>query len=63
VVLTEEKIVKNKIATQAEVDKIKNAINQEIEDALKFAEESDYPLGSELYDDNYVQEDYPFIMD
>jgi pyruvate dehydrogenase E1 component alpha subunit len=63
VVLTEEKIVENKIATQAEVDKIKNAINQEIEDALKFAEESDYPLGSELYDDNYVQEDYPFIMD
>jgi len=29
--------------------------------AVKFAEESDYPLGSELYDDNYVQENYPFL--
>ena len=63
VFLTEEKIIKDKIATKAAVDKIKAAIDKEIDDAMKFAEESDYPLGSELYDDNYVQQDYPFIMD
>lgn len=63
VLTTEEKIVKEKIATQAEIDKIKAAIETEIEEAVKFADESPWPLPSELYDDNYVQEDYPFITD
>jgi len=63
VLLIQDKMLKNKLASQKEIDKIKAAIDQEIEDALKFAEESDYPLGSELYDDNYVQKDYPFIVD
>lgn len=63
VLLIVNKMIDNKLATQAEIDKIKTAIDQEIEDALVFAEESDYPLGSELYDDNYVQKDYPFIVD
>jgi len=63
IVMIVNKMIDQKIATQAEIDKIKSAIDEEIEDALKFAEESDYPLGSELYDDNYVQEDYPFIVD
>jgi pyruvate dehydrogenase E1 component alpha subunit len=62
-VLTENKILENGIATQAEVTKIKDAIDAEIEDAMKFAEESEYPLPSELYEDNYMQKDYPFIMD
>ena len=61
--VTERKIIKNGFATEAEVEKIKAAIDAEVEDAMKFAEESDFPLGSELYDDNYVQKDYPFIMD
>jgi len=59
--LTEEKIVKNKIATQKEIDKIKESILAEMDEAYKFADESEYPLGSELYDDNYVQENYPFL--
>ena len=59
----ETKILEDKIATQREVDNIKDAIRAEIEAAVIFAENSDYPLGSELYDDNYVQKDYPFIMD
>lgn len=60
---TEKDILDNKIATEAEVKAIKDKIKAEIEDAVKFADESDFPLGSELYDDNYVQKDYPFIMD
>ncbi len=63
VFLTEEKIVKDKIASQADVDKIKEAIEAEIKNAMEFAENSPLPLGSELYEDNYVQKDYPFIMD
>lgn len=63
IILIVNKMIDNKIATQAEIDKIKAAIDKEVEDALVFAEESDYPLGSELYEDNYVQKDYPFIVD
>jgi pyruvate dehydrogenase E1 component alpha subunit len=59
----ETKILKEKIASKKEIDNIKDAIKAEIEAALIFAESSDFPLGSELYDDNYVQKDYPFIMD
>ncbi|MBT8231033.1 MAG: pyruvate dehydrogenase (acetyl-transferring) E1 component subunit alpha, partial [Bacteroidia bacterium] len=59
----EEKMIKNKIASQKEITAIGDKIKAEIEEAVKFAEESDFPLGSELYDDNYVQKDYPFIMD
>ncbi|MCB0646413.1 MAG: pyruvate dehydrogenase (acetyl-transferring) E1 component subunit alpha [Saprospiraceae bacterium] len=63
VLVTEKKIVDNGHASQEEIDAIKESINQEIEDAMAFAEASEYPLGSELYDDNYMQKDYPFIMD
>lgn len=62
-VIIEKKMLDNKIATQKEIDKIKADIETEIAEAMNFAEESDFPLGSELYDDNYVQEDYPFITD
>ena len=59
----ETKMISEKIASEKEIDAIKNSIADEIAEAVKFAEESDFPLGSELYDDNYVQKDYPFIMD
>ncbi len=61
VIVIEERIVKDKIATQKEIDKIKNDIKAEIDEAYKFADESKYPDPSELYTDNYVQEDYPFL--
>jgi len=61
--VTEKKILDNGFATAEEIKEIKATINKEIEDALKFAEESAYPDGSLLYADNYVQEDYPYIRD
>lgn len=63
IVMIVNKIIDNKLATQKEIDKIKAEIDAEIEGAMKFADESDFPLGSELYDDNYTQKDYPFITD
>jgi pyruvate dehydrogenase E1 component alpha subunit len=63
VLLTEQNILKNKIATKNEIDTIKEMIEAEIKDALEFAEASDWPLPSDLYEDNYTQEDYPFITD
>ena len=63
VLMTEQKILKDKIASQAEINQIKEAIEAEIKDALEFAEASDWPLPSDLYEDNYIQKDYPFITD
>lgn len=61
--MTEAKILEDKIATKKELDAIKAKIKEEIAAAVKFAEESDYPDGSLLYEDNYMQKDYPFIKD
>jgi pyruvate dehydrogenase E1 component alpha subunit len=61
--VTEKKMIENKIATEEEIKEIKAKINKEIEDALKFAEESSFPDGAELFSDNYLQEDYPYIKD
>jgi pyruvate dehydrogenase E1 component alpha subunit len=38
-------------------------IRDEIEDAVKFAEDSPLPDHSELYKDVYMQQDYPYITD
>lgn len=59
----EELIVRNKISTQSKIDAIKDSIKKEIDDAVKFSEESPWPEPEELYTDNYLQEDYPFIKD
>lgn len=59
--VTEEKILKEKIATEAEIQAIKDKIKEEIDDCVQFAENSPYPDASELYTDNYVESDYPFI--
>jgi len=61
--MTEAKILKDKIATEEEIKAIKDKIKAEIDAATKFAEESSYPDASGLYEDNYLQEDYPYIMD
>jgi pyruvate dehydrogenase E1 component alpha subunit len=61
--ITERTILDNKIATEDELKEIEDKIKEEIKAAVKFAEESDYPDPSELYTDNYLQEDYPFIRD
>ena len=63
IVITERNIVDNKIASQEEIDKIKAAIETEIAEAMEFADNSPLPMASDLYNDNYVQKDYPFIMD
>lgn len=59
----ESKLLSEKIATEDEVKKIQSQIKKEVEAAVKFAEESKFPDPSELYTDNYLQEDYPFIRD
>lgn len=45
------------------VEKAEAKVKAEVDEAVKFAEESPLPELSELYTDVYTQEDYPYIMD
>lgn len=56
-------IKENKWLTDKEIEDISAWVKNEIEEAIKFAEESPLPEASELYKDVYVQEDYPFIKE
>ena len=61
--ITEQAILENNLASEEEIEAIKAKIKIEIEEAVQFAEDSPYPDGAGLYDDNYMQEDYPFMRD
>jgi pyruvate dehydrogenase E1 component alpha subunit len=58
-----ETLLKNKWATEAELDALDEAVRKEVEEAVKFAEDSPMATAEELYNDVYHQKDYPFIMD
>jgi len=59
--VTEKRILENKMATEADIKAIKDKVKNLINEAVEFAENSDYPDGSGLYEDNYVQKDYPYL--
>jgi pyruvate dehydrogenase E1 component alpha subunit len=56
-------ITEKKLATTEEIEAIVKKVQETVEDAVKFAEESPYPDPSELYKDVYTQTDYPYIKD
>jgi pyruvate dehydrogenase E1 component alpha subunit len=56
-------ILDNKLATEAELEAIEVKVNAQVEESVKFAEESKFPDPSEALKDIYAEPDYPFIMD
>lgn len=60
---TLQKILDKKYATQKEIDEIVEKIENEITECVRFAEESAFPEDSALFEDIYLQQDYPFIKD
>ena len=50
----EAKLLEAGMATQAELDGIKQDVEEEIEEAVRFAEESPFPAPEEIFDDLYV---------
>jgi pyruvate dehydrogenase E1 component alpha subunit len=54
-------MLENGVVDQAWVDDMQEKMKAEIDEAVKFADESPSPDASELYTDNYTQEDYPFL--
>ncbi len=61
--IIEAALLKKKHATAEDIDNIKAKVKEEIDAAVKFAEESEFPPTEEIYTDNYEQQDYPFIVD
>jgi pyruvate dehydrogenase E1 component alpha subunit len=55
------KIKEKNWATEEEIESIIQRVKDVVAECVKFAEESDFPDASELYQGIYAQEDYPFI--
>jgi pyruvate dehydrogenase E1 component alpha subunit len=56
-------IEKKKYATEKQIKAIQDRVKETVNEAVKFAEESPAPKPEELYEDVYMQEDYPYIRD
>jgi pyruvate dehydrogenase E1 component alpha subunit len=56
-------ILKKKFATEAELAAIEEKVNAQVEESVKFSEESAFPDQKEALTDIYVQPDYPFVLD
>ena len=56
-------ILDKKIASEADLEVIQKKIKEQVDESVKFAEESPYPAPEDALKDVYVQEDYPFILE
>ncbi|MDA7502080.1 pyruvate dehydrogenase (acetyl-transferring) E1 component subunit alpha, partial [Chitinophagales bacterium] len=54
-------ILTKKYATQKWFDEIAAKVKAAVDDSVEFAENSEFPAASELFEDVYVQSDYPFL--
>ena len=61
--LIKDRMLTNKIVTQEELDAIDERIKKQVDEAVKFAEESPFPKPEEAFEDIYVQADYPFLRE
>lgn len=56
-------ILVKKFATESDLAAIEDKVNGQVEESVKFAEESNFPDPAEALRDIYEQSDYPFITD
>lgn len=54
-------ITKNKYASAKQLEEIEQRVKDLVQECVDFGENSDFPDPSRLYQDVYIQEDYPFI--
>ncbi len=58
-----EVIKENNWLTDTEITDIAIWVKKEVEESIEFAENSPYPAPEELYEDVYMQKDYPYIKE
>jgi pyruvate dehydrogenase E1 component alpha subunit len=54
-------VVDHDLASEAEIDEMDDEATQTVKDAIDAADAADFPDEEAIYEDVYVQEDYPFI--
>jgi len=58
-----EIIKENNWLTQDQIEETNKWVKTTVEECVKFAEESPYPEGKEIYQDVYKEDNYPFIVE
>jgi len=53
----------HKWMTEQEIESVEEEIRAQVEESVKFAEDSPLPDAEELYRDVYTQQDYPYVKD
>jgi pyruvate dehydrogenase E1 component alpha subunit len=53
-------LIDEEIANEDLLENIENEVDNEVMDAVEFADESDFPDKDALYEDVFVEDDYPF---
>lgn len=56
-------IKKKRYLKASEIEAIQEEVKAQVEESVKFAEESPDPVASDLYEDVYTQTDYPYVND
>ncbi len=56
-------ILEKNFATEKDLEAIEAKVNGQVDESVRFAEESPFPDPKEALTDIYVQSDYPFIVD
>lgn len=56
-------ILSNKWLTQKGIEEIDEWVKNEVKESVEFAENSPYPEGKELYEDVYIEPNYPYIKE
>ncbi|MBI3133347.1 MAG: pyruvate dehydrogenase (acetyl-transferring) E1 component subunit alpha [Bacteroidetes bacterium] len=56
-------IKENNFLTEKQVEEIDAWVKKEVEESIKFAEDSPLPAAEELYKDVYSQDDYPYVKE
>ncbi len=60
---TKEKLINELHISEEEIEKIHERVKEQVEESIRFAEESPWPDDDELLKDIYAEDDYPFITD
>lgn len=58
-----DEILKNKIASENDLNEINKKVKAQVEESVRFAEESPFPAPEDAFRDVYAEEDYPFIKE
>lgn len=56
-------IKENKWMSAKEIEETEEWVKKEVQESVEFAENSPYPEGKELYEDIYVEPNYPYIIE